>query len=102
MCVTCCGAQAGPNEQIKLVGNNKKLGKWDMDDAPHMKFNPETGLWSFATRIPVATTLEYKFVLITATGAWLCVKTPCGHHNTCCAVHATVAGLARTNIKGVC
>lgn len=60
--------QAGPNEQIKLVGNNKKLGKWDMDDAPHMKFNPETGLWSFATRIPVATTLEYKFVLITATG----------------------------------
>ncbi len=60
--------QAGPNEQIKLVGNNKKIGKWDMDDAPNMKFNPETGLWSFATRIPVATTLEYKFVLITATG----------------------------------
>lgn len=51
------------------MGNNKKIGKWDMDDAPHMKFNPETGLWSFATRIPVATTLEYKFVLITATGA---------------------------------
>lgn len=78
--------QAGPNEQIKLVGNNKKLGKWDMDDAPHLKFNPETGLWSFATRIPVATTLEYKFVLITATGAKQCaiLSSAARHFYTLC------------------
>ena len=47
---------------VRLVGNNPKLGSWDLAAAPRMYYN--NGEWSCDIELPLGRMYAYKYVVV--------------------------------------
>lgn len=61
------GRRVEYGQRVKVVGSDPSLGKWQLDDAPEMKWS-EGDKWHVTVDLPAGSVVEYKYVIMASDG----------------------------------